>query len=119
MPPLPALHAPASGSVVNGQLPPPPPVWPSVWKANAGIAMANVIAAVTKAPVNNKSMRLIKRYLLVRATPGGLLLITRGSFPTQRLQHNPLWGWAHPPNELFITTFFANFVECPECELRH
>ena len=76
-------------------------------------------AASTNATTPNENMRLIMGNLLCLANPGGLLLITRGSFPTQRLQHNPLWGWAHPPNELFITTFFANFVECPECELRH
>jgi hypothetical protein len=39
------------------------------------------ITAISAATANAKSMRLIKRYLLVRATLGGLLLITRGSYP--------------------------------------
>jgi hypothetical protein len=38
--------------------------------------------------------------------------------PTQRLHHTPLRRAAHPSNAVFIATFFANFRESPECELR-
>jgi hypothetical protein len=45
--------------------------------AGAAAAALAAITAISAATINAKSIRLIKHYLLVRATLGGLLLIYR------------------------------------------
>jgi hypothetical protein len=65
--------------------------------ANAGNAMANIIAAMTNATTTTIMMRLIK------STPsshkGGTHHARHG---TQRGKHDAKQGQAHPPNGLFL-----------------
>jgi hypothetical protein len=86
--------------------------------AKAGIAMANIIAAMTKATTTTVMMRLIK------STPsshkGGTHHARHG---TQRGKHDANQEQAHPPYGLFLYTRWlfllaANFRECPFHALR-